>query len=611
MTKNSLRQAFSQLDISKKDKDQLIPALLGFMIQGRETVEVPARPGYVYARIRSNTNELLQVFNDKVSPVYDLPVLLIRDPNNPTRYKVDGRDIGRYDNWGSSSSYLPRHANTHSFSPETGGGGDIVWVYGKQFMPLAVVPSGSYGAANVLVSQSSVFLSSEWKYVGNTGTSSLVSYKPTGSFARMVLVYLNEYGNPGLSAGSTYFDATYTGTSQVLGYIPNTPANSTALAGIRLVSGTSVILWDNIYDLRPFMIGSDGSTALLGHTIQDDGVSQTTRTNLNFVGNGFVLYDDAGNNATVVSGTSSSSVSALDDLSDVSITTPNDGQIISYSTGTSNWINSNVDRSKVLLWDNSASVTRTFPSTDAGVIQAFSLLEDSDVLWLPPGFFTLASGTVLPTNVKIIGCGAQETTVYATVGGYTLTMGTGNMLNDFRAYHAGNVASEVKAVVAASNSYLINMRIFASNTNSTGTAYALTNPTSPDIYNCLLGASVASVYRVPYTALPYGYFAIDYPNNLEFRYVSRSAQFGSLTNYVAINSSGIFMNGSAGNRTRISLADVSNPPLDAELDSAFGQPASVGSGFFALVNDNGGGTDEYLVVSDGASWWYTTLTKAL
>jgi len=131
-----LRQAFNRLDLSKKDKEFFIPAILGFMINGIKTVEVAERPGYVYARIRSNLNEVIQAFNDKVSPVYDFPVLLIRDPNNVTRYRVDSRDTARYENWGSTSSYLPRHGNQHSFNPDGGGGGDIVWVYGRQFMPL-------------------------------------------------------------------------------------------------------------------------------------------------------------------------------------------------------------------------------------------------------------------------------------------------------------------------------------------------------------------------------------------------------------------------------------------------------------------------------------------
>jgi len=57
--------------------------------------------------------------------------------------------------------------------------------------------------------------------------------------------------------------------------------------------------------------------------------------------------------------------------------------------------------------------------------------------------------------------------------------------------------------------------------------------------------------------------------------------------------------------------DVSNPPTDAELDAAFGTPAAVGAGFTVLIDDAGGDANDYLVVSNGTSWWYATLTKAV
>lgn len=59
-----------------------------------------------------------------------------------------------------------------------------------------------------------------------------------------------------------------------------------------------------------------------------------------------------------------------------------------------------------------------------------------------------------------------------------------------------------------------------------------------------------------------------------------------------------------------SETDVSNPPTDAELDSAFGTPATVGAGFEAIVNDGGGNANVYRVVSTGSSWFYSTLTQA-
>lgn len=65
-----------------------------------------------------------------------------------------------------------------------------------------------------------------------------------------------------------------------------------------------------------------------------------------------------------------------------------------------------------------------------------------------------------------------------------------------------------------------------------------------------------------------------------------------------------------GIRTKVDTSDVTTP-TDAELDAAFGTPATVGSGFMALVDDNGAGTSVYLVASDGTNWWYHAMTKAV
>ena len=65
-----------------------------------------------------------------------------------------------------------------------------------------------------------------------------------------------------------------------------------------------------------------------------------------------------------------------------------------------------------------------------------------------------------------------------------------------------------------------------------------------------------------------------------------------------------------GVRTIWSEANVSDPPTDAELDAAFGTPATVGEGFIALVDDNNANTTTWLVFSLGGSWWYEELTKA-
>ncbi len=62
---------------------------------------------------------------------------------------------------------------------------------------------------------------------------------------------------------------------------------------------------------------------------------------------------------------------------------------------------------------------------------------------------------------------------------------------------------------------------------------------------------------------------------------------------------------------RVSTANVSNPPTDAELDAAFDAPANLPDGWMGLVNDNNAGTAVWLVTAVGGAWWYELLTKAV
>ena len=64
------------------------------------------------------------------------------------------------------------------------------------------------------------------------------------------------------------------------------------------------------------------------------------------------------------------------------------------------------------------------------------------------------------------------------------------------------------------------------------------------------------------------------------------------------------------NRT-VATDDVSDPPTDGELDSAFGTPATVGDGFLGLVDDDGAGTKVWLCVALNSKWWYEELTAAV
>ena len=258
----NINSAFYNYDETVEKSKTSYSGLLGLAINGNRIVNHPTRAGFVYVRLRDNLSEVVQAFNDKVSPVYDFPVLIQRKGN---RWYVLGRDDLRYESWGTSAPYLPRHGDQHSFNRDGGGGGDVVWTYPDQFMPLLVYPSGTYGGSNLLIAPYVLQKADKFIYVGNTGTTNIVQYKPTNSNAIMGLVYLDrETGNPGFLINSgTPFSGAITGTNAIVPYLPFPSSTQEPLYAFRLVSGTSSITWDNLYNVRQF-IGGSTSTGTSG-----------------------------------------------------------------------------------------------------------------------------------------------------------------------------------------------------------------------------------------------------------------------------------------------------------------------------------------------------------
>jgi hypothetical protein len=254
VTKRQLRKQFKRFSDKSELPTKLYSGVLGISIGGRRYVDVPTRQGFVYVRLNSNTSELIQAHNELVSPVYDLPVLVVR---NKTYYEIYARDTAQYGSyWESSSSYVARHGFQHEFDPENNGGGDLVFVHGEQFYPLMGFPSGTDGAGNILIAPYRYYYNSDWHYAGDTGTANLLAYRPTGSSnATLLLVGLDaSTGNSFVKVG-TEFSALITGAAALTDYIPTSIDTSFEIPGtiVRLVTGTDAITWANIYDARQYM----------------------------------------------------------------------------------------------------------------------------------------------------------------------------------------------------------------------------------------------------------------------------------------------------------------------------------------------------------------------
>jgi len=263
-----LEKSISKTNAQKQNVINYISGVLGFYIDGRQVVEVPGKEGYVYVRVRNNLSETIKAYNEQVAPVFGLPVLIYRNKDDKRKWQVKGRDLGVYSRWGNEP-YMPRHGSTHAFD-----GSDIVWVHSEQMLPLQPFPSGSVGSSCLMIHGAYPYnFNDEWKCFNTTGTADLLAYNPTGTNARTVLVYLDQSTNLlGYEAGS-YFSESITGTCEVVNELPDlTEDYYIPIAGIRLTSTTSVLGWNNIYDVRPWITGG-GSTSTGTYTTDHAALS--------------------------------------------------------------------------------------------------------------------------------------------------------------------------------------------------------------------------------------------------------------------------------------------------------------------------------------------------
>lgn len=334
------REALNEQKKRTESYNPRITGTLGMVVGGKPVVEVPNRPSYVYVRVRNSNAEIIQAFNAAVAPVYGLPVILIWQGN---RYVVLERDGMRYSNWQDSSAYLPRHASTHEYR---GSAGDVVFISQEQVLPLIPMPSGALGCDAIqigsynLMETTGTFLYSPWQMTPNLTVWNPTS--PTG--AVMVLISLDaQSGGLTYQVGSgSVFGNWLTGSADVL---PNVPANPDIsryipIAGVRLITGTSSIVWDNLYDLRPLFQstrtiaggggggGSTGTVTVTGAYLQLDGTNSPVTGPVRFQNDGSVLGPGASRSPIYIlaSGTQDFSALTLEEWTDdYALTVDNEG----------------------------------------------------------------------------------------------------------------------------------------------------------------------------------------------------------------------------------------------------------------------------------------------
>lgn len=278
--KRRLERAVDGMISKKQDKLNLIPALLGVYRAGQKTIVVAERPDFVYCRVRGSTSDVVLAFNETVSETWDLPILIYRDPNVPDIYKVYGRDIRTYSDWGGDFYSSKPHGRSHSFGrPE---GNDPVWIYKRQQMALLPRPLVS-GTLGIFIEPEFYYFDGTYRWWPGSGTTSLEGFKPTGSVnGRFVTVYIDGLtGNPAYLSGPE-FNA-YIPPLDPIEYVTlPRPDQGLPIAAVFLLTGTERIGWGEIFDLRLTVAPVPGTGSNM--IIYDEGVLQGTVGTMNFVG---------------------------------------------------------------------------------------------------------------------------------------------------------------------------------------------------------------------------------------------------------------------------------------------------------------------------------------
>lgn len=254
---------------------QEYPGLLGTYINDVPYVRVPNRPDFVYVRLHGKQTELIRAFNSEVGDFFDLPVIVRRDRMEPNHYRVIGRNVEAYSNWGGFS-YVPFHGEQHSFTEEEPGGSDIVWVMKRQFMPLLLRPNAFTGSLRGYVEEDYYLWNDEFKHWDRGTTVDFGTALPSGNVGRFITVVLDGDTDSLTYLTGTAFNALLPPTD-LFPYIEvPTPAQGIPVGAVLLTSTLSQLTWDELFDIRVIVQGAGDAVAHQHLTEEFSGISGTS-----------------------------------------------------------------------------------------------------------------------------------------------------------------------------------------------------------------------------------------------------------------------------------------------------------------------------------------------
>ena len=292
MTNKQVRRQVGRVLTKYEPKKDSWPALLG---NGRGTVSVAGRPGWVY--VRTGSDELPgQAFNNRVPLHDDLPIIVGYDSLQPELFQVlTIREV--YAGAGSGDNAIPQvvaHHGTHEFGADEGGG-DVVWVQKQQIVPMLATPT-SPNTMMINVYADLYPWGTGWNWFAGALSADLTArIAAAAGEAKYVLVSID-----GATNALQYTD----GTDFIIllppvdmgDLIPEPPAGSVPVVAVYLPNGVTSLGWDNLFDVRLFNQPMGGSVApgvhqWLDATTHDDTVTNAPVRGAMGVGNATPAWD--------------------------------------------------------------------------------------------------------------------------------------------------------------------------------------------------------------------------------------------------------------------------------------------------------------------------------
>ena len=278
-THDELRRRYQRTLDKKQDVLYTVPAIMGAVIDGNETLEVPYRPGYIYIRI--GDEEAVGQARCRTARRYNLPCIVGYDGITEEFQVLRIRQESYVDAGNQPIPEVEPHHTTHEWpaiGDDTADGSDLVYIHARQVRGCRVSPS-SFGAFTVECDEGIFRTDNNWEWC-NEQSIDLTAHRPAIG-ARWVLIYLDNTGTLSARAGDTMGFAAID-----VSEIPDTDKDEYALAAVLLWPAQASIQDDDerqdIVDLRWLQSGvstheiiSDVHTDTTGAAVVGDVLTYT------------------------------------------------------------------------------------------------------------------------------------------------------------------------------------------------------------------------------------------------------------------------------------------------------------------------------------------------